>query len=68
VPLGEAGAFVAPGDGGASGRLGDGDASAPPGDTFVWPDGVSRKVRYRLLGNSVNVCVVAELVRYLFEA
>ncbi|KAI0028081.1 S-adenosyl-L-methionine-dependent methyltransferase [Vararia minispora EC-137] len=38
-----------------------------PADKFVWPAHVSRKVRYRLLGNSVNVHVVAELLRYLFE-
>jgi tRNA (cytosine38-C5)-methyltransferase len=31
----------------------------------VWPEGLSNKVKYRLLGNSVNVAVVAELLRYL---
>ncbi|KAF7310396.1 Dna methyltransferase [Mycena chlorophos] len=39
-----------------------GDAPA-----FVWPPGLSRKVQYRLIGNSVNVRVVEELIRYLFR-
>ncbi|KAJ7102547.1 S-adenosyl-L-methionine-dependent methyltransferase [Mycena belliarum] len=34
---------------------------------FVWPGGVSRKTQYRLIGNSVNVRVVQELIGYLFE-
>ncbi|EJD04475.1 S-adenosyl-L-methionine-dependent methyltransferase [Fomitiporia mediterranea MF3/22] len=34
---------------------------------FVWPENVSRKSQYRLLGNSVNVEVVRRLVNYLFE-
>jgi tRNA (cytosine38-C5)-methyltransferase len=38
-----------------------------PEHSFVWPDGVSRKTKYRLIGNSVNVKVVQELVSYLFE-
>lgn len=36
-------------------------------DTFEWPTNVSRKVKYRLIGNSVNVCVVTELLTFLFE-
>jgi tRNA (cytosine38-C5)-methyltransferase len=35
------------------------------GAGFAWPEGLSNKVKYRLLGNSVNVSVVAELLRYL---
>ncbi|KZV64324.1 S-adenosyl-L-methionine-dependent methyltransferase [Peniophora sp. CONT] len=35
--------------------------------SWVWPQGVSRKVQYRLLGNSVNVRVVQALVEFLFE-
>ncbi|KAG9290915.1 hypothetical protein G9A89_011065 [Geosiphon pyriformis] len=32
---------------------------------FAFPDSISLKQRYRLLGNSINVRVVAELIRYL---
>ncbi|KAK7064817.1 Cytosine(38)-C(5)-methyltransferase [Favolaschia claudopus] len=39
----------------------------PPGHTFVWPPGISRKTKYRLIGNSVNVKVVQELIEYLFR-
>ncbi|OCB89234.1 S-adenosyl-L-methionine-dependent methyltransferase [Sanghuangporus baumii] len=35
---------------------------------FVWPDDVTLKAKYRLLGNSVNVEVVRRLVNYLFES
>ncbi|KAJ6519200.1 S-adenosyl-L-methionine-dependent methyltransferase [Mycena sanguinolenta] len=35
--------------------------------SFTWPENVSRKTKYRLIGNSVNVKVVQELIRYLFE-
>ena len=34
---------------------------------FAWPAEVTTKSKYRLIGNSVNVHVVAELVDYLFE-
>ncbi|KAK0456781.1 DNA methyltransferase ZMET4 [Armillaria borealis] len=34
---------------------------------FQWPDNVSRKTKYRLIGNSVNVRVVAALLDHLFE-
>ncbi|KAK0478182.1 S-adenosyl-L-methionine-dependent methyltransferase [Armillaria novae-zelandiae] len=34
---------------------------------FQWPDDVSRKTKYRLIGNSVNVRVVAALLDHLFE-
>ncbi|VDB82751.1 unnamed protein product [Peniophora sp. CBMAI 1063] len=34
---------------------------------WVWPPGVSRKVQYRLMGNSVNVQVVQALIEFLFE-
>lgn len=33
---------------------------------FVWPQGVSTKTKYRLIGNSVNVRVVKELIEFLF--
>ena len=32
---------------------------------FEWPAPTTRKTRYRLIGNSVNVEVVARLLRYL---
>lgn len=32
---------------------------------FEWPSSTTRKTRYRLIGNSVNVEVVAQLLRYL---
>ncbi|KAG5638186.1 hypothetical protein H0H81_001388 [Sphagnurus paluster] len=35
--------------------------------TFAWPVGVSTKSKYRLIGNSVNVKVVQELITYLFK-
>ncbi|KAI0641168.1 S-adenosyl-L-methionine-dependent methyltransferase [Trametes meyenii] len=35
--------------------------------TFVWPGGISTKTKYKLIGNSVNVRVVIELINYLFE-
>ncbi|KAH9479332.1 tRNA (cytosine(38)-C(5))-methyltransferase [Psilocybe cubensis] len=34
---------------------------------FIWPDNVSRKTKYKLIGNSVNVKVVQELIEYLFD-
>lgn len=34
---------------------------------FVWPKGVTRKAKFRLIGNSVNVRVVKELINFLFE-
>lgn len=36
-------------------------------DTFVWPADISTKTKYKLIGNSVNVRVVTELINYLFE-
>eukprot|EP01094_Clydonella_sp_ATCC50884_P002699 TRINITY_DN12058_c0_g1_i1.p1 TRINITY_DN12058_c0_g1~~TRINITY_DN12058_c0_g1_i1.p1 ORF type:complete len:137 (-),score=13.47 TRINITY_DN12058_c0_g1_i1:42-452(-) len=33
---------------------------------FFFPDNVTRQQRYRLLGNSLNVRVVAHLLHYLF--
>lgn len=32
---------------------------------FRWPEGVSTKKKYRLIGNSVNVVVVSSLIEYL---
>ncbi|RDB29387.1 tRNA (cytosine-5-)-methyltransferase [Hypsizygus marmoreus] len=36
--------------------------------TFVWPKAISTKSKYRLIGNSVNVRIVQELINYLFES
>ncbi|KAI0757624.1 S-adenosyl-L-methionine-dependent methyltransferase [Daedaleopsis nitida] len=33
---------------------------------FTWPEDISTKTKYKLIGNSVNVRVVTELVNYLF--
>lgn len=35
-------------------------------EAFLWPDGISTKTKYRLIGNSVNVKVVTALVDFLF--
>ncbi|KAH9855794.1 S-adenosyl-L-methionine-dependent methyltransferase [Lenzites betulinus] len=35
--------------------------------SFVWPEDISQKTKYKLIGNSVNVRVVTELINYLFE-
>lgn len=35
---------------------------------FTFPSDVSRKQQYRLLGNSLNACVVAVLLRYLVHS
>ncbi|KAI0262477.1 S-adenosyl-L-methionine-dependent methyltransferase [Gloeopeniophorella convolvens] len=35
--------------------------------TFRWPDGVSTKTKYRLIGNSVNVRVVTALIEHLCQ-
>ncbi|KAJ7743878.1 S-adenosyl-L-methionine-dependent methyltransferase [Mycena metata] len=40
---------------------------SPPERSFVWPEGISRKSKYRLIGNSINVKVVEELIGFLFE-
>jgi len=34
---------------------------------FVWPEGITKKTKYRLIGNSVNVKVVTELINFLYE-
>lgn len=34
---------------------------------FHWPSDISTKTQYRLIGNSVNVRVVTELINYLFS-
>lgn len=34
---------------------------------FTWPAGITTKGKYRFIGNSVNIHVVAELINYLFE-
>ena len=33
---------------------------------FRWPANVTARTKYRLIGNSVNVKVVTELINYLF--
>lgn len=38
--------------------------SFPP--SFTFPDKVNEKQRYKLLGNSINVSVVAELIKLMF--
>lgn len=35
--------------------------------TFVWPENISKKTKYKLIGNSVNVKVVQKLIEYLFD-
>ncbi|KAH8101609.1 S-adenosyl-L-methionine-dependent methyltransferase [Cristinia sonorae] len=47
---------------------GDGPASWPADSEaeYRWPDGISLKTRYKLIGNSVNVLVVTRLIDYLF--
>lgn len=39
----------------------------PRGDEFGFPPGVSLRKQYNLLGNSLSVDVVAELLRYLYD-
>lgn len=39
--------------------------SAEP--SFIWPPEISKKTRYKLIGNSVNVAVIAHLIEYLFR-
>jgi len=34
--------------------------------SFSWPSDISRKTKYKLLGNSVNVLVVTALIDFLF--
>jgi len=36
--------------------------------SFQWPDGLSMKTKYRLIGNSVNVLVVTALIEYLCQS
>lgn len=35
--------------------------------SFIWPDDISKKTKYKLIGNSVNVKVVTALIEYLFQ-
>jgi tRNA (cytosine38-C5)-methyltransferase len=39
--------------------------SFPP--NFSFPDSVNEKQRYKLLGNSINVSVVSELIKLMFQ-
>ncbi|KAF8874456.1 S-adenosyl-L-methionine-dependent methyltransferase [Gymnopilus junonius] len=41
--------------------------SESPKPSFIWPDTLSRKTKYKLIGNSVNVTVVQRLIEYLFD-
>ncbi|KZP05206.1 hypothetical protein FIBSPDRAFT_967491 [Athelia psychrophila] len=36
-------------------------------EIFVWPEGISTKTKYRLIGNSVNVQVVEALINFLYD-
>lgn len=36
-------------------------------ESFSFPEEVTKKQRYRLLGNSINVAVVSELIKLLFS-
>ncbi|KAJ3868176.1 S-adenosyl-L-methionine-dependent methyltransferase [Lentinula novae-zelandiae] len=38
-----------------------------PSSPFFWPESISTKTKYRLIGNSVNVHVVTELINFLYE-
>lgn len=38
-----------------------------PLQSFKFPDTISAKQRYKLLGNSINVSVVGELIKLIFE-
>jgi len=40
--------------------------SEPADSSFVWPGSTSKKSKYKLIGNSINVKVVQALVEYLF--
>ncbi|KIM44473.1 hypothetical protein M413DRAFT_67504 [Hebeloma cylindrosporum] len=40
--------------------------SESPESSFIWPDSTSRKSKYKLIGNSINVKVVQALIEYLF--
>jgi tRNA (cytosine38-C5)-methyltransferase len=40
---------------------------ATPEKSFRWPNDVTTKTKYRLIGNSVNVKVMSELVNFLFQ-
>lgn len=35
--------------------------------TFTFPDSVNEKQRYKLLGNSINVAVVSELINLMIQ-
>lgn len=42
--------------------------AADDSETFVWPDSISTKTKYRLIGNSVNVKVVEALINFLYHS
>lgn len=35
--------------------------------SFTFPDSVNEKQRYKLLGNSINVAVVGELIKLMYK-
>jgi len=35
--------------------------------SLLWPEGISTKTKYRLIGNSINVKIVTALIDFLFE-
>ncbi|GJE94260.1 DNA methyltransferase [Phanerochaete sordida] len=41
--------------------------SAAGSGQFIWPETISNKTKYKLIGNSVNVEVVRHLINYLFD-
>lgn len=44
------------------------DTSVPdPSIPFIFPPGISTKTQYRIIGNSVNVHVVTELIDFLYQ-
>ncbi|EGN91799.1 hypothetical protein SERLA73DRAFT_118184 [Serpula lacrymans var. lacrymans S7.3] len=38
-----------------------------PSNSLIWPDNITLKTKYKLIGNSVNVEVVTRLIDYLLE-
>lgn len=41
--------------------------SSDESENFIWPQGISTKTKYRLIGNSVNVKVVEALIDFLYS-
>ncbi|EIN13227.1 S-adenosyl-L-methionine-dependent methyltransferase [Punctularia strigosozonata HHB-11173 SS5] len=49
------------------GEKNNGSAGVEDAEDFRWPVDLSMKTKYRLIGNSINIVVVSELIRYLFS-